>query len=221
MLRSRPRARRIWRVILLSALVFFVALIAMEWRVKTRWADRRYAEVAAVPAEPLPRIAIVFGAGVWSNGEPSPILFDRVATAVDLYKAGRVNKLLLSGDNRVANYNEPAVMRETAMKLGVPEADLVEDFAGRRSYDTCYRAREIFGVERAIVVTQAFHLDRVMYLCNGLGIDTIGVVADRQPYGSGRYGWETRELVSRVWAWGNINLGASKPIFGEKEPIQQ
>jgi SanA protein len=217
----RPKIGLRIRIVGLIALIVVLALIAMQWRVKTRWADRRYASVAAVPVEAEPRVAIVFGAGVWASGEPSPVLYDRIATAVDLYRVGRVNKLLLSGDNRMANYNEPEAMRETAVKLGVPETDLVQDFAGRRTYDSCYRAREIFGVRRAVVVTQAFHLDRALYICNGLGIDSIGVAADRQEYGSARRSWETRELVSRVWAWGNINVGATTPILGEKEPIKQ
>jgi SanA protein len=220
MLRSRPKLRWTLRIILFTILAAAVIFMAACWRVKTRWADRRYGNVAAVPVEAQPRVAIVFGAGVWSSGEPSPVLYDRIATAVDLYHAGRVNKLLLSGDNRFANYDEPGVMRKTALKLGVPDADLVPDYAGRRSYDTCYRAHEIFGVQRAVVVTQAFHLDRTMYLCNGLGIDTIGVAADRQDYGGAQNNWIVREQIARAWAWGNINLGASTPILGEKEPIE-
>lgn len=215
------RWKRFFRITGLVLLILIVAAVAMQIRVATRWRDRRYANVGAVPVESQPRVAIVFGAGVWSNGEPSPVLYDRIVTAVDLYKAGRVNKLLLSGDNRFANYNEPGVMRETAMELGVPEADLIQDFAGRRSYDTCYRAVAIFGVRRAIVVTQAFHLDRVLYLCNGLGIDSIGVVADRRTYGSDRYDWAVREFIARTWAWGNINVGATAPILGEREPIER
>ncbi len=111
-----------------------------------------------------------------------PALYDRVATAVDLYQRGLVNKLLLTGDNRFVNYNEPEAMRRTAVKLGVPDEDLVLDYAGRRTYDSCYRAREIFGVNRAILVTQAFHLDRALYLCDAFGIDSVGVVADRRNY---------------------------------------
>lgn len=220
MLRSRPKLRWTLRIVFFSLLTAAAIFVAACWQVKTRWADRRYANVASMPVEASPRIAIVFGAGVWSSGEPSPVLYDRIATAVDLYRAGRVNKLLLSGDNRFANYNEPGVMRETALKMGVPGADLVPDFAGRRSYDTCYRARQIFGVERAVVVTQAFHLDRAMYLCNGLGIDTIGVAADRQDYGGAHSDWVLREQIARAWAWGNINLGASTPILGPREPIE-
>src|SRR5512146_2296711 len=96
---------------------------------------------------PARRIAIVFGAGLSWNGNPSPELSDRVATAVDLYRAGKVDKLLMSGDNRFLDYNEPGSMRRYAMQLGVPAQAIVQDYAGRRTYDTCYRAGHIFGVQ--------------------------------------------------------------------------
>ena len=149
--------------------------------------------------EDQPRIAIVFGAGLTRSGEPTPALYDRVATAVDLYQRGLVNKLLLTGDNRFINYNEPEAMRRTAVKLGVPDEDLVLDYAGRRTYDSCYRAREIFGVNHAILVTQAFHLDRALYLCDTFGIDSVGVVADRRNYtASAQTWWSIREAVATV-----------------------
>ncbi len=100
---------------------------------------------------------------------PPRYLQDRVQTAANLYFAGKVEKLLMSGDNRFVDYNEPAVMRKVALSLGVPEEAIVLDYAGRRTYDTCYRAKAIFGVTEAILVTQAFHLPRAIYLCNRLG----------------------------------------------------
>jgi SanA protein len=123
-------------------------------------------------------------------------LYDRVATAVDVYQRGLVQKLLLTGDNRFVDYNEPEAMRRTAVKLGVPAADLVLDYAGRRTYDSCYRAKEIFGVQRAILVTQAFHLERALYLCDAFGIDSVGVKADRRNYAGGaQTTWLIREAL--------------------------
>ncbi|MFH1906686.1 MAG: ElyC/SanA/YdcF family protein, partial [Chloroflexota bacterium] len=124
------------------------------------------------------------GAGLWRDGSPTPVLRDRVAAA-DLYFNGKVEKLLMSGDNRFVEYNEPGAMREYALSLGVPDEAIVLDYAGRRSYDTCYRAKAIFGLERAVVVTQGFHLPRVLYTCNALGLEAVGVEADRQRYQSG------------------------------------
>jgi vancomycin permeability regulator SanA len=163
----------------------------------------------------------VFGAGVWQNGEPSPVLFDRVLTAVELRRANRAGKLLMSGDNRFENYNEPQTMKETAMKLGVPESEIVLDYAGRSTYDTCYRAKEIFGITKAVLVSQEFHLDRAIYLCESLGVESVGITADRRNYGTSQTnGWARRELFAVLAAWFDLNIRKPKPILGEKELIQ-
>jgi len=121
--------------------------------------SRTFSEVD-IPAK---RAAIVFGAGLWRDGSPTPVLRDRVITAANLYLDGKVEKILMSGDNSVVEYNEPFAMRDLALSLGVPEADIVLDYAGRRTYDTCYRAKMIFGLTEAILVTQSFHITRAIY----------------------------------------------------------
>lgn len=176
--------------------------------------------VDTVAAESPPRIAIVLGARVWQDGTPSHALYDRVVTAVDLYKAGKVKKLLMSGDNPTHQYDEPTAMKKTAMELGVPEQDIVLDFAGRRTYDTCYRAKEIFEVKSAVIVTQEFHLPRSLYLCNSMGIDSIGIKANRREYIAEDY-WAFREFFSVFSAWFEMNFIPFQPIEGKKEPIQQ
>ncbi len=169
------------------------------------------------PAEP---VAIVFGAGLWSDGTPTPILQDRIATAADLYFSGRAQKLLLSGDNRFVYYNEPEAMRQYALKLGVPNEALVLDYAGRRTYDTCYRAKVIFGVEKALVVTQRYHLYRAVYTCRALGIDATGVVADRRPYPTLPYiYWNLREILATSRALLDVHITRPLPVLGQPEPI--
>ena len=175
--------------------------------------------ITEIPVENPPRIAIVFGAKVWDDKSPSPVLYDRVVTAVELYRAGRVKKILMSGDNPTENYDEPTAMKETAVRLGVPEADVVLDFAGRRTYDTCFRAKEIFEVKKAIIVTQEFHQARALYLCNNLDVDSIGITADRRKYEGERY-WAFREFFSRASAWYEMNFVSFEPIGGKKEPIE-
>ncbi len=175
--------------------------------------------ITEIPIENPPRIAIVFGAKVWDDKSPSPVLYDRVITAVELYRAGRVGKILMSGDNPTENYDEPTAMKETAVRLGIPETDIILDFAGRRTYDTCYRAREIFEVRKAILVTQEFHQARALYLCNNSGVDSIGITADRRKYESESY-WSFREFFSRASAWYEMNFVSFEPIGGKKEPIQ-
>jgi SanA protein len=216
----RKLLKRLIITLFLLGAIGAITIIAFNLIAHATYAARMYPSAADVPAD-SPRIAIVFGAGLERSGGPTPILYDRVATAVDLYKAGKVSKLLLTGDNRFVNYNEPEAMRQTALQLGVSDSDLVLDYAGRRTYDSCYRAREIFGVSRAILVTQAFHLDRAMYLCDALGIDSIGVVANRRDYAaSSETWWSIREAAATVAAWIDVNLLKPTPVLGEKLPIE-
>lgn len=209
------------QILLGCLLVGAIFIYLVNRQVYLQTGSRAKDSITEIPAKnPPQRVAIVFGAGVLSDGFPSPILEDRITTAVELYRAGRVKKLLMSGDNRFENYNEPAAMKEAAIKKGVPETDIIEDFAGRRTYDTCYRAKEIFGVERAVLVTQQFHLNRALYLCQNVGIDSFGITADRRLYPeSAKNWWVFRENIAIVGAWYNINVAASTPILGNKEPI--
>jgi SanA protein len=169
---------------------------------------------------PKTRVAVVFGAGLQRDGSPSPVLRDRVATATDLYFAGKVEKILMSGDNRFIYYNEPGSMQAYAISLGVPEKDIVLDFAGRRTYDTCYRAKEIFGVSEAILVTQSFHMPRSLFTCQQLGLQAYGVVSDRREYlRSSLLSWELRELPATLTALWDVWIAHPEPVLGEKEPI--
>ena len=153
---------------------------------------------------PGKQVAIVFGAEVKKDGTPSVVLRDRVETAVELYKLGKVQKLLMSGDNRFVDYNEPESMRRYAQALGVPDSDVVLDHAGRLTYDTCYRAKEIFGVNSAVLVTQRFHLPRALFLCNAFGINATGVEAENYYYLKRlRLFWDVREL----FGLGSIGVG--------------
>lgn len=164
-------------------------------------------------------VAIIFGAG-YNAHSLSPILADRVATGVALYKSGKVRKLLMTGDNRAASHNEPAVMCRAAVKMGVPRKDIVLDFAGFRTYDSAYRARHIFGVQNAILVTQAYHLPRALFTAHALGIDAVGVVADRQEYGQVMLRYQVRELLASENAWVESRITHPRPRYlGRREHI--
>ncbi len=148
------------------------------------------------------------------------MLVDRVTTAANLYFAGKVEKLLFSGDNRFVNYNEPEAMRQLALSLGVPSDAIVRDYAGRRTYDTCYRAKAIFRVEEAILVTQAFHMPRALYLCNHLGVKSTGVTSDLQTFRKSTVlYWEMRELLATAAALWDIHIAHPVPVLGNQEPI--
>ncbi len=205
----------------LAVLVVLGGLLVASPLVLRAWADWRYKsrvyhDVADVPPR---QVALVFGAGVWPGGTLSHILADRVDTAVDLYQAGKVQKLLMSGDNRFINYNEPQHMKEYALARGVPEVDIVLDYAGRRTYDSCYRARAIFGVNEAILVTQDYHVDRALFTCNGVGLDAVGVIADRRSYIKGRQYW-LREIPAMALAWWDVTIAHPVPVLGEPIPIE-
>ena len=171
---------------------------------------------------PKSQIAIVFGAGLRNDGSPSPVLKDRVMTAVQLHKSGKVKKLLLTGDNHFVNYNEPEAMASFARDLGVPQTDLIMDYAGQSTYDSCYRAKAIFKLNQAILVTQSFHLPRALFICNQLGIDSLGVSADQRKYWVTSFlYWQLRELPASLVAILDVWIFKPIPILGNLEPIDK
>jgi SanA protein len=185
------------------------------------WVDARYQRQIhpAAAATPPQVAAIVFGAGYWPSGRLSDALADRMDTAIELYQAGRVNKLLLTGDNRFVDYNEPARMMEYALERGLPRQDLVLDYAGRRTYDSCYRARAIFGLEAAVLVTQRFHLPRALFTCERLGLEVVGTVADRHQYVYADW-YRLRERFAVARAWLDVNLLRPLPVLGDPIPVE-
>lgn len=212
-----------WRILLTLMIAVLSALLVIyliNRHIESQSEDKIQTSITEISIENPPRVAIVLGAKVQEHGELSDVLLDRVITAVELYRSGRVKKILMSGDNPSENYDEPTAMKATAVKLGVPAEDIVLDFAGRRTYDTCFRAKEIFEIQKAIIVTQEFHQARSLYLCNKLGVDSIGITANRRKYLGENY-WAFREFFSRGSAWLEMNFLPFAPVGGSKEPIQQ
>lgn len=203
--------------LLVLSFLLLVILFGLPRLITALSAAGRMYKTADAPAAPA---AIVFGAGLQRDGSPSPVLKDRVSAAVQLYQSGKVEKILMSGDNRFVEYNEPAAMRDFALSLGVPEEAIVLDYAGRRTYDTCYRAREIFGLTDALLVTQKFHLPRALFTCRGLGMQVNGVIADLRDYHthSQRF-WTVREIPATLVAVWQVWVSKPLPVLGEPEPI--
>lgn len=206
------------RRIVLSVSIFALAVLggaaALMAGIQVRY-ERMIYELADPPAAP---VAIVFGAGIRADGGLSPMLRDRMNTAIALYRGGYVRKLLVSGDNRFVDYDEPGRMYDYAVAQGVPPADVVRDYAGRRTYDTCYRAGAIFGVTHALLVTQRFHLPRALFTCRGLGLAAAGVSADRQLYRSNPY-YRLRDAIASLRAAWDVWIARPEPVLGPPEDM--
>jgi SanA protein len=199
------------------AILLGAAVLILPRLITALYALPRIYNTKTVPDSPM---AIVFGAGLWRDGTPTTVLRDRINTAAELFFSGKVKKILMSGDNSYLDYNEPGAMRDYALSLGVPETAIVLDYAGRRTYDTCYRANAIFGVQNAILVTQSFHMPRALYTCNALGMKTVGVPSDQHEYRlSSMLYWQLRELPATLTALLDVHVFRPVPILGEPEPI--
>ena len=204
------------RLILLLMIMIPTALV-LPRLITGLYARPRTFSIKEAPARSA---AIVFGAGLWRDGSPTPVLRDRVAAAAQLYFSGKVVKLIMSGGNPSIYYDEPGAMRAYALSLGVPDEAIVLDYAGRRTYDTCYRALHIFGIRQATLVTQGFHLPRALYLCNKLGIDGVGVPADLRQYRwFSRTIWNLREIPATLGALWDVHIARPLPILGDPEPV--
>jgi vancomycin permeability regulator SanA len=163
-------------------------------------------------------VIIVFGAGAPYN-IPSAVFADRLTVASELYFSGKSSKILVSGDNSKESYNEPQTGKNFLEGFGVPPEDIVLDYAGFRTYDTCVRAKEIFGVDQAYLVTQQFHLPRAIFLCEQSGIESVGVSASLRDY-AGTIKNLMRESIAHQVTFYEMFLFRHDPKFlGEKEFI--
>lgn len=203
-----------WRIGLAIASAIALTLMPLMFSAYIRLATRgdRYYDLDLVPNQP---VAIVFGAGVWEDGSPTPMLADRVQAAVDLYKNGRVSKILMTGDNSTPYYNEVAAMQRYAEGQGIPREAITLDYAGFSTYESCYRAREIFGITHAVLVTQRFHLPRAVYTCHRMGIEAVGLgTPDWGKFrdDSMRY-YTFREVLAGIKALWEVHISRPRPTF--------
>ncbi len=160
---------------------------------------------------------LILGAGVWKD-KPSPMLKDRLEKGIELYKAGVAPKIIMSGDHGKESYDEVNLMKEYAIEKGVPSEDIFMDHAGFSTYDSIYRARDIFKVKKMIIVTQKFHLYRALYLSNKLGIEAYGVMAEPIKY-SGQFYRELREILARDKDFIKAIVKPKPTYLGESIPV--
>lgn len=139
---------------------------------------------------------LVLGCKVKSSGEPSAMLHDRLQRGVELYKTGAAPKLLMSGDHGMVTYNEVQSMKQFAVDYGIASEDVFMDHAGFSTYESIYRARDVFQAKKIIIVTQKYHLYRALYIAQALGVEAYGVNADYRNY-SGQTARDIREILAR------------------------
>lgn len=159
-------------------------------------------------------VAIVLGAGVLDSYKASDIYADRLQTATDLYKKGVVDKILVSGDHGRIEYDEVNTGKKYLLDQGVLASDIFLDHAGFDTYSSIYRAKNIFSIREALIVTQDFHLTRALYISKNLGLQALGCSADVETYKDISY-LKKREILARVKAWLSVSFGASPKYLGE------
>jgi vancomycin permeability regulator SanA len=203
---------------LVLALIYCVSVITVG--VLTLWPYRNHAIVTPGNIDRLEPVntAIVFGAGLTKDGSrPSSMLHDRLAVAAELHRHGKVKEIIVSGDNRFADYSEPDVMKSTLVNdFDIPENDIHADYAGRRTYDTCARAHDLWGVRKAILVTQDYHLPRAIMTCEAIGISSQGASSSLRQYRlSERFVF--REIMAILKAYVDIYVWHPKYLGGDVE----
>ena len=161
---------------------------------------------------------IVLGCLVKDNGDPSDMLSDRLRRGIELYKQGAAPKIIMSGDHGRTDYDEVNAMKRVAIDAGIPSSDVFMDHAGFSTYESIYRAKEIFGAEKVIIVTQEYHLYRALYIAEKLGLEAYGVDADYHSY-RGQITRDVREILARCKDFASIIFKPEPTYLGEKIPI--
>ncbi len=176
---------------------------------------------SSIVTAPTCDVALVLGTSPWvRDGRPNPHYVGRIETAAKLFHAGKVRHLLVSGDNRRRDYNEPRLMRAALVKLGVPASAITCDYGGFRTFDSVVRAQQVFGVKRCLIVTQQFHNYRALEIARATGLDAWGFCAPDVPLADS-FPANCREVLARVAAVLELHVWHQQPNFvGQPEPIQ-
>ena len=194
-----------------------LAVVAIDTYVKGGVSDRILTPEEASQLQDVDCI-LVLGCLVKDNGTPSDMLHDRLRRGVELYHAGAAPKLLMSGDHGRTNYDEVAAMKQFAVDADVPSADVFMDHAGFSTYESIYRARDIFQADKIIIVSQEYHLYRALYIAEQLGVEAYGVSADYRNY-SGQTGRDVREILARVKDVFSCIFKVEPTYLGEVIPV--
>ncbi len=206
---KKPFGNKWFKRIFILGVAGFVFLIGVNFYILKSTQDQIYFNQNELPEY---QVALLLGAKVYDNGVLSPIMKDRTDVAIEIYNLGKVKKILVSGDHGTNGYDEVNAIKNYLLEKGVDKKDIFLDHAGFDTYDSVYRAKNIFEVESMIIVTQKFHLPRAVYISNSLGVESVGIVADRRYIFLRNY---LRESVSRVKAFLNVMFGAEPKFLGD------
>ena len=212
----KKKAKKIFTVlvsaaVLLAAAVFVPNFIIVNKTKSNSVTLEEYAELSDIDC------AVILGAGV-RDGKPTPMLRDRLLTGIVLYKSGAAKKLIMSGDHGSEEYDEVNIMKSFAVENGIPDSDIFMDHAGFSTYETVYRAKEIFEADNIIIVSQEYHLYRALYIAKKLGVKAVGVSADLNTY-RGQTKRDLREILARDKDFFNCIIKPEPTYLGDKIPV--
>lgn len=209
--------KKVLGILLCVVLVGAAALFGINAHVKKVGGKRLLTVEEAAEVSDVDCI-LVLGCLVRSNGTPSNMLEDRLERGIELYESGAAPKLLMSGDHGRVDYNEVETMKQYAVEAGVPSSDVFMDHAGFSTYDSVYRAKEIFEADKVIIVSQEYHLYRALYLAEKLGLEAYGVAAEGDDYGGQTYR-ELREILARVKDFMTAIIKPEPTYLGDVIPV--
>ena len=215
----RGRLKHIFAILVVIMILSGCAVLAVDWYVE-RVGSKYILNINDVPnADAI----LVLGAYVFPDGTTSSMLNDRLSEGYELYKEGKAPKILVSGDHGRKDYDEVNAMKSFLRDKGVPSQDVFMDHAGFSTYESVYRARDIFKVQRVIIVTQEYHLMRAVFLAREMGLEAYGIASDKHDYGQAMKFYQVREIAARNkdFIWAKIikpeptYLGDVIPVFGD------
>lgn len=215
---AHPNTRRLIVIIIASLLAALFLLFAMINIIVLLSAQSRIVDIEEAKALGSFDCILVLGAGVWRNNRPSHVLEDRLKIGIEAYCAGVSDKLLMSGDHGRNNYDEVNVMKSFAMDCGIPSENIFMDHAGFSTYESMYRARDVFSAHRVLIVTQKFHMYRALYIANALGLEAYGLTSDLREYANATYS-QLRESLARVKDFFMVIFKPLPTYLGEVLPV--
>lgn len=210
---KKRKINRMIKIMIIGIIILMIAIFSLNIYVVNNTKNEIVKEENVSNIEGVDCI-LILGAGIWGD-KPSPMLEDRLKEGIVLYKQGTTKKIIMSGDHSREDYDEVKIMKEYAESEGVPSEDIFMDHAGFSSYDSVYRAKEIFGVQKMIIVTQKYHLYRSLYIAKKLGIEAYGIESNLRIY-PGQVFREIREILARDKDYFKCIMKPEASIMGEK-----